>query len=162
MSESATIERKLPPTERIAVKAKDAAALMSCSRSTFFARVKAGIYPKPGPDGTMGCAALGGARGTRKALQINSLRNPYHSGCHSTRRAWRGQGALSHGGHTSSIQCPSSMDRITSCQLPGRHETIRAREAHSSCAPLTTMGCRPAGQGVQQEWASAFQRQGAH
>ena len=27
MSEAATIERKLPPTERIAVKAKDAAAL---------------------------------------------------------------------------------------------------------------------------------------
>lgn len=54
MSESATIERKIPPTERIAVKAKDAAALMSCSRSTFFARVKAGIYPKPGPDGQWG------------------------------------------------------------------------------------------------------------
>ena len=117
MSEAATIERNpIPLHERIAVKASEAAALMSCSRSTFFARVKAGIYPKPGPDGTMGCAALGGARGTRKALQINSLRNPYHSGCHSTRRAWRGQGALSHGGHTSSIQCPSSMDRITSCQ----------------------------------------------
>lgn len=58
MSESATIERKLPPTERIAVKAKDAAALMSCSRSTFFARVKAGIYPKPGPDGQWGVRAL--------------------------------------------------------------------------------------------------------
>lgn len=99
MSEAATIDRNpIPLHERIAVKASEAAALMSCSRSTFFARVKAGIYPKPGPDGTMGCAALGGARGTRKALQINSLRNPYHSGCHSTRRAWRGQGALSHGG----------------------------------------------------------------
>lgn len=111
MSEAATIERKLPPTERIAVKAKDAAALMSCSRSTFFARVKAGIYPKPGPDGTMECAALGGARGTRKALQINSLRNPYHSGCHSTRRAWRGQVALSHGGRDASwpVQINSSL-----------------------------------------------------
>ena len=35
-----------------------ATALMSCSRSTFFARVKAGIYPKPGPDGQWGVRAL--------------------------------------------------------------------------------------------------------
>ena len=65
MSESATIERKIPPTERIAVKAKDAAALMSCSRSTFFARVKAGIYPKPGPDGQWGVSALRALHQTR-------------------------------------------------------------------------------------------------
>lgn len=58
MSESATIERKIPPTERIAVKASEAAALMSCSRSTFFAKVKAGVYPKPGPDGRWGVKAL--------------------------------------------------------------------------------------------------------
>jgi len=59
MSEAATIDRNpIPLHERIAVKAKEAAALMSCSRSTFFARVKAGIYPKPGPDGQWGVRAL--------------------------------------------------------------------------------------------------------
>lgn len=59
MSESATIERNpIPLHERIAVKASEAAALMSCSRSTFFAKVKAGVYPKPGPDGRWGVKAL--------------------------------------------------------------------------------------------------------
>lgn len=59
MSEAATIERNpIPLHERIAVKASEAAALMSCSRSTFFAKVKAGVYPKPGPDGRWGVKAL--------------------------------------------------------------------------------------------------------
>jgi hypothetical protein len=44
-------ENPIPPWQRIAVDARTAAHMMSCGRSTFFARVKLGIYPKAGPDG---------------------------------------------------------------------------------------------------------------
>lgn len=41
----------IPPKDRIAVDATTAAALMSCSRSTFFQRVKDGVYPRAWDDG---------------------------------------------------------------------------------------------------------------
>lgn len=55
-----TIEKSnpIPPWERIAVDAATAAAMMSCGRSTFFQRVKSGMYPKPGPDGRWSVSAL--------------------------------------------------------------------------------------------------------
>jgi predicted DNA-binding transcriptional regulator AlpA len=40
------------------VDAATAAAMMSCGRSTFFERVKKGVYPKPGPDGRWSVNAL--------------------------------------------------------------------------------------------------------
>lgn len=48
----------IPPWERIAVDARTAAQMLSCGRSTFFARVKAGIYPPAGPDGRWSVSAL--------------------------------------------------------------------------------------------------------
>lgn len=56
MSSTTTAERQrrenpIPPWNRIAVDAATAAAMLSIGRSTFFARVKSGLYPKPGPDG---------------------------------------------------------------------------------------------------------------
>jgi hypothetical protein len=48
----------IPPWERIAVSAATAAQMMDCGRSTFFQRVKEGIYPKPGPDGKWSVSAL--------------------------------------------------------------------------------------------------------
>jgi predicted DNA-binding transcriptional regulator AlpA len=44
-------ENPIPPWERIAVDATTAAQMFSIGRSTFFARVKQGIYPKPANDG---------------------------------------------------------------------------------------------------------------
>lgn len=46
------------PAYQIAVKAPMAAKMMGCARSTFFQRVKDGIYPKPGPDGQWSVTAL--------------------------------------------------------------------------------------------------------
>jgi hypothetical protein len=51
-------ENPIPPWLRIAVDATTAAHMMSCSRSTFFQRVKDGIYPKSGPDGLWSVSAL--------------------------------------------------------------------------------------------------------
>jgi hypothetical protein len=51
-------ENPIPPWNRIAVDASTAASMMSCGRSTFFQRVKDGIYPKPGPDGLWSVSAL--------------------------------------------------------------------------------------------------------
>lgn len=48
----------IPPWERIAVDAKTASQMMSCGYSTFFKRVKANLYPKPGPDGNWSVNAL--------------------------------------------------------------------------------------------------------
>lgn len=63
MNTDTTTDKKLaanpiPPAQRIAVDASTAAQLMSCSRSTFFQRVKDGIYPKPGPDGLWSVSRL--------------------------------------------------------------------------------------------------------
>lgn len=55
---SSTEQIQLPLTERISVPARLAAQLMSCSRSTFFQRVKDGVYPKAGPDGQWSVRAL--------------------------------------------------------------------------------------------------------
>lgn len=48
----------IPPWERIAVDAATAAAMLSIGRSTFFKRVKDGLYPQPGPDGRWSVSAL--------------------------------------------------------------------------------------------------------
>ena len=55
---SSTDKNPIPPWQRIAVRGPVAAAMMGCSRSTFFQRVKDGIYPKPGQDGQWSVAAL--------------------------------------------------------------------------------------------------------
>jgi predicted DNA-binding transcriptional regulator AlpA len=52
------VKNEIPPWRRIAVTAKTAAQMMECGRSTFFQRVKDGIYPKPGPDGRWSVNAL--------------------------------------------------------------------------------------------------------
>lgn len=44
-------ENPIPPWERIAVDAATAAHMLSCGRSTFFKRVKSGVYPRPAVDG---------------------------------------------------------------------------------------------------------------
>lgn len=51
-------QNPIPLWDRICVNANDAARMMSCCRSTFFARVREGIYPKPGPDGKWSVMAL--------------------------------------------------------------------------------------------------------
>lgn len=48
----------IPAWERVAVDAGTAAKLMNCGYSTFFKRVKAGIYPAAGPDGQWSVSAL--------------------------------------------------------------------------------------------------------
>lgn len=44
-------DNPIPPWERIAVDATTAAHMLSIGRSTFFQRVKDGVYPKPANDG---------------------------------------------------------------------------------------------------------------
>lgn len=44
-------ENPIPPWQRIAVDASTAANMLSVGRSTFFARVKTGMYPRPATDG---------------------------------------------------------------------------------------------------------------
>lgn len=44
-------ENTIPPWERIAVDARTAAQMFSIGRSTFFDRVRKGMYPKPANDG---------------------------------------------------------------------------------------------------------------
>lgn len=56
--EDDTLTNTIPPWERIAVDGKTAANMMSCGYSTFFKRVRAGHYPKPGPDGAWSVQAL--------------------------------------------------------------------------------------------------------
>jgi hypothetical protein len=51
-------ENPIPPWQRIAVDATTAADMLGCGRSTFFARVRAGLYPKAGPDGRWSVSAL--------------------------------------------------------------------------------------------------------
>lgn len=46
-----TDKNPIPSWDRVAVDARTAAQMMSCGRSTFFKRVKEGIYPPAGPDG---------------------------------------------------------------------------------------------------------------
>jgi predicted DNA-binding transcriptional regulator AlpA len=58
MSSTERKSNKIPPWERIAVNAATAAEMLSCGRSTFFARVKEGVYPKPGRDGRWSVSAL--------------------------------------------------------------------------------------------------------
>jgi hypothetical protein len=48
----------IPPWDRIAVDARTAARMLSCGYSTFFRRVKEGVYPAPGPDGRWSVSAL--------------------------------------------------------------------------------------------------------
>jgi predicted DNA-binding transcriptional regulator AlpA len=48
----------IPPWERIAVDAGTAASMLSIGRSTFFTRVKAKVYPPPGPDGRWSVSEL--------------------------------------------------------------------------------------------------------
>lgn len=60
----------IPPWNRIAVDARTAAHMMTCGRSTFFARVNRGIYPKPGPDGKWSVSAL------RRLHQASSTTTP--------------------------------------------------------------------------------------
>lgn len=48
----------IPPWQRIKVNATTAAQLMSCSRTTFFQRVKNNIYPKAGVDGMWSVSEL--------------------------------------------------------------------------------------------------------
>lgn len=55
---SSKFENPIPPWQRIAVSASTAAQMMECSRSTFFKRVKDGVYPKPGRDGQWSVSAL--------------------------------------------------------------------------------------------------------
>ena len=69
MSDKTPKTPTIPPAERIAVDAKSAAALMSVSRSTFFARVRAGIYPPRGRDGQWSVSAL---RAVHQAKQTTS------------------------------------------------------------------------------------------
>ena len=51
-------DNPIPPWNRLAVDASTACAMLSCSRSTFFARIRAGIYPKPKADGRWSVAEL--------------------------------------------------------------------------------------------------------
>lgn len=51
MSERRKKDNPIPPWNRFAVDATTAAQMFSIGRSTFFARVKDGIYPKPANDG---------------------------------------------------------------------------------------------------------------
>lgn len=46
------------PAWQVAVDAGTAAKMMGCGYSTFFKRIKAGIYPKAGPDGQWSVSAL--------------------------------------------------------------------------------------------------------
>jgi predicted DNA-binding transcriptional regulator AlpA len=66
---SSTDKNPIPPWERIAVTATTAAAMLECSRSTFFQKVKDGIYPRPGPDGRWSVTAL---RAVHQASQPTS------------------------------------------------------------------------------------------
>lgn len=68
---SADIE--IPPWARIAVNGKTAAQMMGCGRSTFFARVKEGIYPQHGPDGQWSVSAL---RAVHQASQPTTASAP--------------------------------------------------------------------------------------
>lgn len=52
----------IPPWERLAVNGVTAAQMMGCSRSTFFQRVKDGVYPKPAKDGLWNVDALKACR----------------------------------------------------------------------------------------------------
>lgn len=52
----------IPPWERLGVNGVTAAQMMGCSRSTFFQRVKDGLYPKPAQDGLWNVDALRACR----------------------------------------------------------------------------------------------------
>lgn len=56
MSTTDTIE--IPPWHRLGVNGATAATMMGCARSTFFQRVKDGLYPKPGKDGLWSVSQL--------------------------------------------------------------------------------------------------------
>lgn len=49
---------EIPPWQRLSVDAATAAKMMSCGRSTFFRRVKVGMYPPPGRDGLWSVSQL--------------------------------------------------------------------------------------------------------
>lgn len=51
-------DNPIPPWERLGVDGGTAASMMGCGRSTFFARVKAGMYPKPAADGLWNVSQL--------------------------------------------------------------------------------------------------------
>lgn len=53
---------QIPPWNRLAVDAKTAADMMSVGRSTFFARVKDGMYPKSANDGRWNVSELAACR----------------------------------------------------------------------------------------------------
>lgn len=53
---------QIPPWNRLAVDAKTAAEMMSVGRSTFFARVKAGMYPPSANDGRWNVSELAECR----------------------------------------------------------------------------------------------------
>lgn len=55
---SSTDKNPIPPWDRIAVTASTAANMLECSRTTFFRKVKEGIYPAPGKDGRWSVSAL--------------------------------------------------------------------------------------------------------
>lgn len=69
-------QNPIAPWDRIAVDASTAASMMSCGRSTFFDRVKRGIYPKPGPDGMWSVSAL------RQLHQANPTTSASGHGAH--------------------------------------------------------------------------------
>ena len=50
-STSTTSARDIPPSERLRVDGATAAGLMGCGYSTFFKRVRDGMYPRAGQDG---------------------------------------------------------------------------------------------------------------
>ena len=58
MSNIVKKQNPIPPWQRIAVDAGTAAHMLSIGRSTFFKRVAADLYPKPGKDGLWRVADL--------------------------------------------------------------------------------------------------------
>lgn len=51
MTKPSPKENPIPPWQRISVDAGTAANMLSIGKSTFFARVRVGMYPKARPDG---------------------------------------------------------------------------------------------------------------
>jgi predicted DNA-binding transcriptional regulator AlpA len=51
-------QNPIPLWERLAVNATEAAQMMGCGRSTFFARVKINLYPPPARDGLWNVSEL--------------------------------------------------------------------------------------------------------
>lgn len=63
-------KKTIPPWNRIAVDSWTAAQMMGCGRSTFFKRVRDGIYPPKGPDGNWSVAKLRKVHDAEEAQQL--------------------------------------------------------------------------------------------